>query len=102
MVNKLVHTSIIGTNMSFGKLPLPICGCVHRRGNYAFRSGTWSEAKFYSNWFESAKRCQEKYGAGSIGFSTIKGVDPVNKWNIDIVIIYHKQLVCLYCLTNSK
>lgn len=101
MVNKLVHTSVIGTNMSFGKLPLPICSCIHRRSNYTFSSETWSEAKLYSNRLESAKRYQEKYGAGSIGFSPIKGIDPVKKWNIDIALLYHKQLIFHYCLLHG-
>lgn len=105
MVDKLVNPSIIGANMGLGKHPHPISSCINRRCNYALRSRAWSrwrQAKFYGHRLQSTKGCQEKYGTCGVGFSTIKGIDPFKKWKVDIMIIYYKQLIFIYCLQIPK
>lgn len=104
MVNELMHSRIVGANMSLGELPHPVGSGIDRGRHHAFRSGTRSgrgKAEFYGNGLESARGCQEEDGACGVGFPTIKGIDPFKEWKVDVMVVYDEQLIFIYCLQKT-
>lgn len=100
-----MNTSIIWADMSFAKLPKPTGGSIDRRGENLLQRAIWVrwwKAELNCNGLKSSYCGQEEECACSIGFPVIKGIYPIEKWKINVVIVQYEQLVFIECLKKKK
>ena len=91
--------------MSFAKLPKPTGGSIDRRGENLLQRAIWVrwwKAELNCNGLKSSYCGQEEECACSIGFPVIKGIYPIEKWKINVVIVQYEQLVFIECLKKKK
>lgn len=93
MVDELVDAGVVGADVGFGELPLPIGGGFGGRGEDALgmRSGGGvGKAEFDGYGLERAQLGEEEDGSGRIGLSPILGVDSVDEWQVYVVVVHNE------------
>lgn len=92
VVHKCMNASIIGADMCFAKLPQPFGGVIYRRrrGENLLRCSIWIlfwQSKLDGNRLQSSHFCEEENCGCRIGFALVESIDPIQKWQVNIMII---------------
>ena len=104
-MNKLMNDSIITADLGFAKLPMSIAGSINRREEDVLQRAIWVR------WWKAELDCiglksfcsgQEEDCVCSIGFPAIKSIYPIQKWNINVMIVQYKQLIFIECLKKRE
>lgn len=105
VVDKLVNSSVVRTDVCFSELPHPVSGGTNRWCNNTFGSRTWTpwgEAKLNGNGLESAHIRQEQDSACCIRFAAIKTINPIEERKVYIMVIHYVKLICIQSLSHIQ
>lgn len=105
VVDKLVNSSVVRTDVRFSELPHPVTSGTNRWCDNTFGSRTWTclwEAKLNGNGLESAQIRQEKDCACCIRFAAIKCINPIEERKVYIMVIHYEKLICIQSLSHIQ